>query len=149
MASETLKVFTRVQNTLNELRLAFDACPRSLLDQYNRNHLANHAFRWDRVKRDVIIVAGYFDGDMSEGSLRFLHKFMEDVESYARQCIERTARFTGAGAEGRVTDEDILFVGDCGHAIQATLKSLETLVSVYRDRDEMKSRIGYKLSIRP
>ncbi|KAJ0416592.1 hypothetical protein BJY00DRAFT_316708 [Aspergillus carlsbadensis] len=149
MATETIKSFNRTQNALEELHKAFDACPHSLHERYNRNHLANHAFRWARVKRDVLVVAGYFEGDVV-GSLRFLHTFLEDVEWYARQCLERTVQFTaGADAEARVTKEDMTFVGDCGQAIQATLKRLEVVVSVYRDRDEMRSRIVSASKIKP
>ncbi|KAL2801220.1 hypothetical protein BJX66DRAFT_331393 [Aspergillus keveii] len=149
MASETMKCFARTQNILKDLQKSFDACPRPLLEKYSRDSLANHAFRWDRIKRDITIVAGFFEGD-SDGSLRFLHKFMEDVEFYAQQCMERTARFTnGANADAKMMKEDIIFVGDCGQAIQATLKSLETIVGIYRDRDELKARIGFASPIQP
>jgi hypothetical protein len=149
MTSETMKCFARTQNILKDLQKSFDACPRPLLEKYSRESLANHGFRWDRLKRDITIVAGYFEGG-SDDCLRFLHKFMEDVEFYAQQCMERTSRFTkSTNADAKVTKEDILFVGDCGQAIQATLKSLETIVSIYRDRDELKARIGFASPIKP
>ncbi|KAL3493151.1 hypothetical protein BJX62DRAFT_235466 [Aspergillus germanicus] len=149
MASETMKCFARTQNILKDLQKSFDACPRPLLEKYSRDSLANHGFRWDRLKRDITIVAGFFEGD-SDGSLQFLHKFMEDVEFYARQCMERISRFTkGANADAKMSKEDIIFVGDCGQAIQATLKSLETIVGIYRDRDELKARIGFASPIKP
>ncbi|KAL2849265.1 hypothetical protein BJY01DRAFT_246027 [Aspergillus pseudoustus] len=155
---ETKALWTQTLTLFNTLQSTIPTCPPLLLSDYAPESIQNHRWRWLRLQRDIQAVAGLFTAHAqpkaAAAAVQFLHALIEDVARYLVQCLARIARHAGKKGSGSsraawVSREDVLFVGDCGQAVQAALVGLETVVGVYRDRDERGERIRLALRIEP